>query len=123
MHGRSRMTVDPRKPYNAGTEDVGFPPTRQPLLAFHKCLSRVTRSHLRCVSGGNYLEIRVENLVEVKRGIYADYSHAPRAKEKSGTYLHRTVSMLLHFHFSSSRKQYRYCIEKYRTVCDLALSG
>ena len=69
-----------------------------------------TRSHLRCVSGGNYLEIRVENLVEVTRGIYADYSHAPKAKEKSGTYLHRTVSMLLYFHFSSSRKQYRYSL-------------
>ena len=31
--GRSRMTIDPRKPYNGGTEHVGFSPTRQALLA------------------------------------------------------------------------------------------
>ena len=34
MHGRSQMTIDrPSHPYNAGTEHVGFPPTRQRLLA------------------------------------------------------------------------------------------
>ena len=34
MHGRSsRVTIDPRIPYNAGTEHVGFSPTRQTLLA------------------------------------------------------------------------------------------
>ena len=31
MHGRSRMTIDPRI-YYAGTEHVGFSPTRQKLL-------------------------------------------------------------------------------------------
>ena len=29
MHGRSRMAVDPRTPHNAGSERVGFLPTRQ----------------------------------------------------------------------------------------------
>ena len=33
MHGRSRMTIDPLHPYNAGTEHVGFSSTRQTLLA------------------------------------------------------------------------------------------
>ena len=34
MHGRSRMTIDPRIPlFNAGTEHVGFSQTRQALLA------------------------------------------------------------------------------------------
>ena len=33
MHGRSRMTIDPRVPTNAGTELVGNPPTRKTLLA------------------------------------------------------------------------------------------
>ena len=33
MHGRSGMTIDPRIPYNAGTEHVGFSRTRQTLLA------------------------------------------------------------------------------------------
>ena len=33
MRGRSRMTNRPSHPYNAGTEDVGFSPTRQALLA------------------------------------------------------------------------------------------
>ena len=32
MHGRSRMTIAIR-PCNAGTEHVGFSPTRQALLA------------------------------------------------------------------------------------------
>ena len=32
IHGRSRMTIDPRI-YYAGTEHVGFSPTRQKLLA------------------------------------------------------------------------------------------
>ena len=32
MHGRSRMTIDSH-PHNAGTEHVGFSPTRQTLLA------------------------------------------------------------------------------------------
>ena len=32
MHGRSRMTVDPRIPTNTGAEHVGFSPTRQTLL-------------------------------------------------------------------------------------------
>ena len=27
MHGRSRMTMDPPPPYNAGTEHVGFSPS------------------------------------------------------------------------------------------------
>ena len=33
MNGYSRMTTDPRTPTNAGTEYVGFSPTRQTLLA------------------------------------------------------------------------------------------
>ena len=33
VHGRSRMTIRRSHPYNAGTEDVGFSPTRQILLA------------------------------------------------------------------------------------------
>ena len=34
MHGRSRMTIDPCIPtYHAGTEHVGFSPTRQALFA------------------------------------------------------------------------------------------
>ena len=35
MHGRSRMTIGyrPLHTYNAGTEHVGFSPTRQTLLA------------------------------------------------------------------------------------------
>ena len=34
VHGRSRMAIDPRIPiYNAGTEHVGFSPTRQTVLA------------------------------------------------------------------------------------------
>ena len=35
IHGRSGMTIwyRPLHPYNAGTEHVGFPPTRQALLA------------------------------------------------------------------------------------------
>ena len=35
IHGRSGMTVAirPLHPYNAGTEHVGFSPTRQTLLA------------------------------------------------------------------------------------------
>ena len=34
MHGRSRMIIYPRTPlYNTGTGHVGFPPTRQALLA------------------------------------------------------------------------------------------
>ena len=33
MHGRGCMTIDPRIPTNAGTEHVGFSPTRQTLLA------------------------------------------------------------------------------------------
>ena len=35
MHGRSGMTIwyRPSHPYNVGTEHVGFPPTRQALLA------------------------------------------------------------------------------------------
>ena len=33
MHGRSRMTIVPSHPYNAGTEHVGVSPTRQTLLA------------------------------------------------------------------------------------------
>ena len=33
MHGRSRTTIDPRTPHNAGTEHVGFLPTIQILLA------------------------------------------------------------------------------------------
>ena len=33
MHGRSRMTIRPSHPCNAGTEHVGFSPTRQALLA------------------------------------------------------------------------------------------
>ena len=33
MHGRSRMTIDPRIPTNTGTEHVGFSPTRQTSLA------------------------------------------------------------------------------------------
>ena len=33
-HGRSRMAIDPPShPYNAGTEHIGFSPTRQTLLA------------------------------------------------------------------------------------------
>ena len=33
VHGRSRMTIRPSHPYYAGTEHVGFSPTRQTLLA------------------------------------------------------------------------------------------
>ena len=33
MYGRSGMTIDPRIPYNARTQHVGFSPTRQTLLA------------------------------------------------------------------------------------------
>ena len=33
VHGRSRMTINPEHPYYAGTEHVGFSPTRQTLLA------------------------------------------------------------------------------------------
>ena len=33
MHGRSRMTIDPRVPTLPRTEHVGFSPTRQALLA------------------------------------------------------------------------------------------
>ena len=33
VHGRSRMTIDPRILTNAGTEQVGFSPTRQTLVA------------------------------------------------------------------------------------------
>ena len=33
MHGRSRMTIDPRIFTNAGREHVGFSPTKQTLLA------------------------------------------------------------------------------------------
>ena len=33
MHGRSRMTIDPRIPNNARTEHVGGSPTRQTMLA------------------------------------------------------------------------------------------
>ena len=35
MHSRSPMTIAirPSHPYNGGTEHVGFPPTRQALLA------------------------------------------------------------------------------------------
>ena len=29
MHSRGRMTIRPPHPYNAGTEHVGFSPTRQ----------------------------------------------------------------------------------------------
>ena len=29
MHGRSRVTIRPSHPYNAGTEHVGYSPTRQ----------------------------------------------------------------------------------------------
>ena len=29
MHSRSRETIDPSHPYRAGTEHVGFSPTRQ----------------------------------------------------------------------------------------------
>ena len=29
MHGRTRMSIDPRIPCNAGTEHVGFSPSRQ----------------------------------------------------------------------------------------------
>ena len=33
MHSRSRMTIYPSHHYNAGTEHVGFSPTRQTSLA------------------------------------------------------------------------------------------
>ena len=33
VHGRSRMAIRPSHPYYAGTEHVGFSPTRQTLLA------------------------------------------------------------------------------------------
>ena len=33
MNNRSRMTMRPSHPYNAGTEHVGFSPTRQILRA------------------------------------------------------------------------------------------
>ena len=33
IHGRSRMTIDPRIPTMAGAEHVGFPPTRRSLFA------------------------------------------------------------------------------------------
>ena len=32
MQRRSRMTIDPRHPYNAGTEHVGFPSTREAFI-------------------------------------------------------------------------------------------
>ena len=33
MHGRSRRAMEPSHPYNAGTEHVGFSPTREKSLA------------------------------------------------------------------------------------------
>ena len=36
MHGRSRMTIDPRTSENAGTEHVLCSPTRQTLVAYTK---------------------------------------------------------------------------------------
>ena len=40
MHGRSRMTIDSLHPYKAGTEHVGFSPTRKADIAINSAKRR-----------------------------------------------------------------------------------
>ena len=55
MHDRSHMTIHgPSHPYNAGTEHVGFYPTRQtslaPLAPSAKCRAVFGESHEECAA-------------------------------------------------------------------------
>ena len=69
MRGRSCMTMDPRIPmYNAGTEHVGFSPTRQTLL----CSKREGRG------GGAY------SLVAFLAFVILAIDHAPLSRRERG---------------------------------------
>ena len=104
MHGHSRMSIRPSHPYNAGTEHVGFSPTRQALEGGRRrspTLSRCSRK----------TQIIFGSRASVELELVGCWVHVTATHDSSG---HRTIPCLAVSSGPLSCRVLPSCMAKYR---------